>query len=134
MHYNVPPLSMMLIMTNLQLQLSHPSFKLQQLHIECGLLSLKRSDLLLYPGILGFLVRIVSLHFLLDLEQLVCQGLTHILRLHSQHTLERFFFATQNLHVFFVVVQFICQLSYHILQKKRYRDYSVVLHVKVREI
>ena len=68
---------------NLEFELSHSTLQLQQLHVQGSLLALERSHLLLYSRVLGLLMRVVSLHFLLDLEVLIGQRLANILRLHS---------------------------------------------------
>ena len=68
---------------NLEFELGHSALQLQQLHVQSSLLTLESSHLLLYSRVLGLLMRVVSLHFLLDLEVLIGQRLANILRLHS---------------------------------------------------
>jgi len=58
-------------MTYLELELSHASFKLKQLHVESSLLAPQSRYLLLNPRVFGFLVRIVPLHLFFNLEVLV---------------------------------------------------------------
>lgn len=57
--------------SNLELKLSHSSFKFQQLHVKSCFLPLKRSNLLLYSRVFGLLMGIMSLHLFFDLEVLI---------------------------------------------------------------
>ena len=68
--------------TDLQLEFCHASFELQQLHIQCRLLTFKCSNLLLNPWIFCLLMRIVPFHFFFYFEVLVSESLTDVLGLH----------------------------------------------------
>ena len=82
----------MVFVADLDLELSHSPLHFEQLHVEGGLFTPKCSNLLLNARVLGLLESVVTFHFLLDLEVLVCQSLAHFLCLELKHTLQRFFF------------------------------------------
>ena len=74
-----------LIGAHLKFNFGHSALQLNQLHVKSGLLASERGDLLLQARVLGLLMRVVSLHFFLDLKVFVGEGLAHFLGLHSQH-------------------------------------------------
>ena len=84
----------MLTRAHLSLKVSHPSFELDNLHIESGLLAPECRDLLLISCVFLFLMCEMSLDVLLDLEKLVCEGLANVLGLQGQLALEACFFDT----------------------------------------
>jgi len=106
---------MLSIMSQLQLKLCHSPFELHKLHIERGLLSFQIRDLLRDSCVLLFLVLVVSLHFILDLFQLPCQGLPHISSLRIQNCFEGLLFRSQQLHFLLVECELIPKYLYHIL-------------------
>ena len=66
-------------MTNLSLQFSHSSLKLQQLHIKSGLLASQSCNLLLNSRVFSFLESIVSFHFFFNFEILIGEGFAYFL-------------------------------------------------------
>ena len=61
---------------------------------------------------------IVPFHFLLNLEILVSQCFTDLLRLKSQNAFKCVFLGAEHLHFAFVEVELLSQLTDHILMKQ----------------
>ena len=108
--------SSVVFMTDLHLEFSHSPLHFEQLHVEGGLLTLECRDLLLYSRVLRLLMSVVPLHLLLDLEVLVSQCLSDILRFHGEHRLEGLLFRSQDLHLLLMILHLISQLQNHLFQ------------------
>jgi hypothetical protein len=98
-----------LILTNLQLELSHASFKFDKLHVQRGLLTSQRRDLLLDSRVLGLLVCVVPLHLFFNFKVFIGQCFADFLGLQSEYALQCLLFGSKHLHLAFMVVQLFSQ-------------------------
>ena len=105
----------LVLLADLQLELGHSALQLQQLHVKGGLLASQCRHLLLQTRVLGFLMRVVSLHLLLDLKVLVSESLAHLLCLEGEHAFESILLGAEHLNFTLVVVQLFGKLLDHIL-------------------
>ena len=105
----------LVLLADLQLELRHAALQLEQLHVKGGLLASQCRHLLLETRILRFLVGVVPLHLLLNLEVLVCKRLSHLLGLKGEDAFKGVLLRAEHLNLTLVVVQLLSQLLYHVL-------------------
>ena len=118
------------LLTNLQFKLGHTPFKFQKLHVKCRFLTAHGRYLLLQAWILRLLMRVVPFHFLFNFKVFISERLAHFLGLQSQNALKSVLFGTKHLNLALVEVQFLSQLSDHVLY--RYTTHiSCVLGIKL---
>lgn len=90
-------------LSNINFDIGHPAFDLNQLHVERCFFASKRGDLLLETRVLSLLVGVVTLHFLFHFEVFVSQCLSDFLCLESDHLLESVFFLSKHHHLALVI-------------------------------
>jgi hypothetical protein len=93
--------------SDLHLQLSDPSLQTQQLLLQSSLFPLQGSDLLLDSAVLSLLEIEVSLHFLFNADEFIGKTLLDISGFHGENRLKCVLFRPENLHLFFMIVEFI---------------------------
>ncbi len=118
---------MLCIVPHLQLELGHPPLEFHELHVEARLLLLEARDLLLNARVLAFLPRVVPLHLVLDLLQLVAQCPPHLPCLRVKHSFQRLLLRTKHLHLSLVEVQLTAQNFHHVVQCQKFRS-----HIRIR--
>jgi len=95
----------------------HPPLKLNDLHVQGGLLAPECGDLLLIPSIFLLLPREVSLDVLFDLEKLVGEGLAYILGLKGKLAFKLRFLDSKLRHVGFVHLELVLDLADEVLRR-----------------
>jgi hypothetical protein len=108
------------VRADLSLEVFHPPFELNDLHVQGGLLAPECSNLLLVPSIFLLLTREVSLDVLFDLEKLVGESLADILGLKGKLALKLRFLDSKLRHVGFVDLELVLDLADEVLR----RDYA----------
>ena len=109
------------LLADLELKLGHTALQLQELHIEGSLLATERRGLLLEARVLGLLVSVVAFHFFFDFEVFVGEGLANLLSLHGEDTLKCVLLRAQHLHLALMEVEFLSELTNHVLVKQGVR-------------
>lgn len=108
--------NILILMTNLQLELLDSLLHSDYILLKCSLISFELSELLLQSLPLSMLIVVMSPDLFFDSVQLISQGLASVLAFHSQHTLQCFLLTAQDLAFLLVCVQLLLKLSYGLIK------------------
>ena len=115
--HSVEPL---IILPDLQLELLDSLGHAQNFLFEGGFVRLQIAELLLQSLRLRLLVTVMPAYFFNDSVQLVGQRFPRILAFHSQYGLKCLFLWSEDLYLFLVNIQILCQLPHGVIQVRQF--------------